>query len=263
MGLRAIGLDVLHAHGFDAPCMVDEDLGVDAELLVERLLGSHGKLAHGVDAHAREPAHGALADTPEISERLVVPEGRLVALLVELAKEVGAVLCRDVEGDLGEVEVGSDATACGDARGGEHVGADALAELARRASVEREVVSHVHEDLVDGVDVDVLRREVLEVDAVDVGGALHVERHARRRHDVVEILGDLEHAAAVAHAERLHRRRDGQADGLFAALGIGDHEARGHGVEAALDALDARVEALEVDAEVVSVLGCHGAAPTA
>ena len=189
----------------------------------------------------------------------MVPERGLVALLVELAEEVWAVLGRDVERDLGEVEVGPDAAACGDARAGEDVGTDALAQLARRAPVEREVVGDVHEHLVDGVHVDVLRCEVGEVDAVDIRRTLDVERHARRGHDVVDVGWDLEDAAAVAHTERLHGGRDGKADGLVAALGIGHHEPRGHGVEAALDALHAGVEALEVDAEVLSVAGGHRA----
>ena len=47
------------------------------------------------------------------------------------------------------------------------------------------VVRHVHEHLVDGVDHDVLRRDVLEVDLIDAGAVLHVVRHPRRSDDEV------------------------------------------------------------------------------
>ena len=48
-----------------------------------------------------------------------------------------------------------------------------------------QVVRHVHEHLVDGVDYDVLRRDILEVDLIDAGAVLHVVRHPRRRDDEV------------------------------------------------------------------------------
>ena len=48
-----------------------------------------------------------------------------------------------------------------------------------------QVVRHVHEHLVNGIDHNVLRRDVLEVDLIDAGAVLHVVSHARRRDDEV------------------------------------------------------------------------------
>ena len=48
-----------------------------------------------------------------------------------------------------------------------------------------QVVRHVHEHLVNGIDHNVLRRDVLEVDLIDAGAVLHVIRHSGRRNDKV------------------------------------------------------------------------------
>ena len=77
-------------------------------------------------------------------------------------------------------------------------------------------------------------------------------------HYVAQLVGYLEHAAPVTYPLGLERRRYGEADGLLGARGVSDHQARGHGVEVTLDALHARIEALEVDAEIISIsLGLH------
>ena len=78
---------------------------------------------------------------------------------------------------------------------------------------------------------------------------------------MVDSLGNLEHAAAVADPQCLHGGRDSQADGLLGAGEVGDHEACGHGVEATVDALYAGIEALQVYAEVLALALGHGLAP--
>ena len=75
-GLGAVGVDLLHAAGLEAPGMVDQNFGVHPELPVEGVLrveAGPGQLAHGVDAVLFQPAHRAGADLPEVGQRLVVP----------------------------------------------------------------------------------------------------------------------------------------------------------------------------------------------
>ena len=120
-------------------------------------------LSHGVDTHACKTARRASADAPEVRDGSVIPERLAVGALVELTKEVGAMLGRDVEGDLGKIEVCAKATGRRDARRSHHVFADPLPKLASRTAIEPEVARHVQEGLVDGVDVDVLRTHVMQV----------------------------------------------------------------------------------------------------
>ena len=204
--LRAVRLDIGYGHGLDAPGMVDQDLCVHTKGLVERLFGMGRDLSHGMDAHMCKTARRASADAPEVRDGSVVPERLAIGALVELAKEVGAMLGRDVEGDLGKVEVRAQATGRRDARRSHHVFADPLPKLAGRAAIEPEVTRHVQKGLVDGVDMDVLGTHVAQVDGIDVRRPLDVECHAWSGRHVVDVPGDLEHATAVAHTECLHRR---------------------------------------------------------
>ena len=52
-----------------------------------------------------------------------------------------------------------------------------------------EVGGHVHEHLVDRVDVDILRGHILEIDLVDLRAVLHVQGHPGRGHNVVQAHG--------------------------------------------------------------------------
>ena len=89
-----------------------------------------------------------------------------------------------------------------------------------------------------------------QIDAVNLGGALHVESHARLRLEIFDALGNLENAASVAHAELLHSGRYGRTDGFLGACGIGYDEQRLIGVEPPLGAFDRGVEAFQVDAYI-------------
>ena len=262
--LRHIGLDLRDGAGLHPMGVVDEVLGVHAELPVEQL---------GVEpAHAEEVVHAVLLQArrdarphvPDVGDGAVRPDLLLEGGLVEDADAVGGVLGQDVEGHLCQEEVGAHAGRGADALLVVHGIHEHLGQARRVHAVEREVGRHVDEALVDGVDVDVLGGNVAQVDGVDVGRDLHVAAHARRRGDVLDALGYLEHPAAVADAQGLHGRGDGQADGLLGARGVGHHEVGGEGVKAALGALHGGVERLEIDADVGVPrlnLVLHGAPP--
>ena len=170
------------------------------------------------------------------------------------------VLRLDIERDFAEEEVGADARRRADSRCIVDTVDGLDGDLLRRALVERKVGGDIDEALVDRVDVNVLRRKHLQVDAVNLGRDLHVALHARLGLNVLDVLWDLEDAAAPGDAELLQRRRDGEADGRVAAVGIGDHQVRVEGVEPAVDALHGGVERFEVDAEV-RPSRVHGVAP--
>ena len=109
--------------------------------------------------------------------------------------------------------------------------------------------------------MDVVGAYIAQVDAIDARRHLHIAPHARHGLDVLDPARDLEDAAAVAHAERFHGRRYGEADGRIAARGVGYHELGEERVEPSVDAFDRGVERLEVDAQVGALtiaLPCFG-----
>ena len=103
----------------------------------------------------------------------------------------------------------------------------------------------------------VLGADVFQIDAVDLRRHLHVVLHTRYGLDVVDAVGNLEQTAAVVYSEVLHSLRDGETDGRSSARFVGNDQARSEGVEASVDALDAGIERLKVDADVGVTLVPH------
>ena len=97
----------------------------------------------------------------------------------------GDVLRYNVHCHFAEEKIRADSCGCCDAGCFKHIEDDLHGEVMCRELVSIQVVRHVHEHLVDGVDYDVLRRDILEVDLIDAGAVLHVVRHPRRRDDEV------------------------------------------------------------------------------
>ena len=84
-----------------------------------------------------------------------------------------------------EVEVCANSRSCCNTGCREDIENDLHGKVMGRQLVGGEVVSDIHEHLVDGVDDDVLRRNILHVNLIDAGAVLHVVCHSRRRNDEV------------------------------------------------------------------------------
>ena len=271
VGLRPVRLDVLHPAGLPAPGVVDEELGVDAEHPVEQLLavvfagfpeGAAGDVAHGVEAGGFQLPGVALAHPPEVRQGAVIPELFSVTHFIQLGN-TDAVLVRrnvlrhDVHGHLAEIEICTDARRGGDAGGSQDIQDHGLRQLTGGHPVGWEVAGDVHHHLVDGVDMDVLRGDVFQVDVVDLGADLDVPRHPGRGHQVVhrqgriglqlsgvgafahqlpaggaepplgvdllDPLDHLEEAGPARDAVGFQRGGDGEADGLLRAAEIRHH----------------------------------------
>ena len=103
----------------------------------------------------------------------------------------------------------------------------------------------------------VLRTHVFQIDTVNLRRHLHVVLHARYGLDVVDAVGNLEQATAVMDSEVFHGLGNGEADGRAPARFVGNDQARSEWVESAVDALDAGVKRLKVDADIGVTLVPH------
>ena len=250
MGLRRIVFDVGHGGALPAPGVVDEQLRVDAEGLVQHALVGVGHLAHGLYAQPLQPPDRALAYAPEVRHGPVIPQRLPVAVFAEDADEVACVLGDDVQSHLGQIQIAADAAGGGDAQGVFDICHDGHGKLPCVHLPGGEIIRYVHEHLVYGVYMDILRRRVLQVDAVDPGGIVDIQGHPGRGGDVFDALGDLEHPAAVFDAQGLQRRRHRKADGLFRPAGVCHHKLCLHGVQPPLHTLHRGVEGLQVYAQI-------------
>ena len=219
----------------------------------------------------------------------MAPQSAAVAHLVQL-RDAHAVFVRrdvlggDVHGHLGQVQVGADACGSSDAHGALHVQNHLYRQLLGGEVIGFQVGGGVDEHLIDGVDVNVLRRHILQVHLVDAGAVLHVQGHPGRGHQVVQghigmglhlgvvpggggelpargfplalpvdllhPLHHLEQPGAAGNAVGLQGGGHRQADGLFRAGLVRHHQVGGHGVQAPLHALHRSVERFQVDGQV-------------
>ncbi len=245
--------------------MVDEQLRVHAEepvqqLLVVELAGSPeaapGDVAHRVQPVFLQFPGSAPADPPEIGERPVIPELFAITLFVEL-RDAHAVLVRvhvlraDVHRHFAQVQIGPDSRGRRDPGLAVHFLHELLRELARRHAVSFKVGGGVDHHFVDGIDMDVLRRDELQVDVVDPRAVFHVEGHARPRGDEIDLhfaprsplavdflhaLHDFKQAGPPRDPERFQSRRNCEADRLLRAALVRHDKARRQRIQASLPA---------------------------
>ena len=103
----------------------------------------------------------------------------------------------------------------------------------------------------------VLGADVFQIDTVNLRRHLHVVLHARYGLDVVDAVGNFEQTAAIVYPQVLHGLCDGETDGRAPARFVGNDQVGGERVEPAVNALDASVERLKVDADIGVTLVPH------
>ena len=119
------------------------------------------------------------------------PHGLPVGHLVQLGDAYPVfirwdMLRHNIHGHLTEKEVGADPRRGRDACCLNDIQYDLHGKVMGRQLVGIQVVGHIHEYLVDGVDHDVLRGDVFQVDLVDLCAVFHVVGHAGRGDDEVD-----------------------------------------------------------------------------
>ena len=97
----------------------------------------------------------------------------------------GDVLRHNIHCHFAEKEIRPNPSGCRDAGCLKHVEDDLHGKVMCRELVGVQVVRHVHEHLVDGVDHNIFRGNILEINLIDAGAVFHVVRHPRRRDDEV------------------------------------------------------------------------------
>ena len=285
--------------------MVDQQLRVDAEHAVEQLLiikcvrrtgRAARKIAHRVNALRFQLPGDAGTDAPEIGQRPVLPERFAVLQLVQLGNAHAVcirlgVLGFNVHSDLGKVEIRADPGCGGDAGRAVDVKNDLHGERSRREACVQ-IRCGVDKHLIDRVDVQILRRDVFEIDLVDLCGGLHIKGHPRRRDDIVQRKGgllpkcvriaaaagklppgggpprsidggralhDLKQPRAPRNAVGLESGGHGKADSLFRPALVRDDKMRSQRIQPARHAFDRSIKGFQINGKIAGT--CHTESP--
>ena len=96
------------------------------------------------------------------------------------------MLGHNVHGNLGKVKIGAD-SGCGcDSCGLQHIQDHFPGKFPGCFAGRGQVIGQIDKDLINGVNMDVFRCNVFQVQLVDPGALFHVEGHSGRRNDIVD-----------------------------------------------------------------------------
>ena len=111
-----------------------------------------------------------------------------------------------------------------------------------------EVVRGIDKSLIDGIHMDVIRREILEINSVDIRRIVDVQLHSGKSGFVLNMLWYLVQTAAVLHALRFHPGTNGKTEGTIASGYIRHDQICLKWIQTTLGTFDRCIEGLHVDA---------------
>ena len=282
-GRRLVCLDVRKGTRLPPPCMVDQQLGVGAEQAVKQLLvikiaflsqRTTCHIAHGIQPVRLQFFGIAAPDPPKICQRLVFPQQAAVALLIQFGNAHAVfvrrdMLCLHVHRHLGKIQIAANARRGGDAGHAQDLQDQLHGKIVGSKVVQLQIGRCINEYLINGIAVDILRRDKLQINAVDLGAFGDIMAHLRRCNDVVQLifrvlrqlrcagtlagkfppgslcappcvglphlLHDLKQPRTSRYAVCFQGRRNRQTDGLLCAGGIRHHQVGGKGIQTALN----------------------------
>ena len=163
MTAASVVLDVAHEARFTSPCMVDHQLGVNAKYLVEKILRGVGNITHSKDPVSAQSICLSSGDTPEVGNRGMIPKLFFEQFLGQVADMIFRMLRGQVKGNFRKIQI------CTNSGCGRNVQiiCNLVHEKLRKALgvglVHPKVCGNINECFVDGINVNVLRCDVIKV----------------------------------------------------------------------------------------------------
>ena len=173
--------------------MVNKQFSIDSKHLVQESLmfyRASGHITHRQDIVLSQAVGNAFAYSPEVSERRVLPKHPAVRHFIQLGNAYTVLVGRhllghNVHGYLAQIHVGTyscrSCNACFRKDMTDHL----HRQLMSSHPVCCKIGGRIDEDLVDGIDVDVIRTDIFQVDVVDSCTVFYVVSHVGRSHHIV------------------------------------------------------------------------------
>ena len=189
VGFRFVGFDFRDGAGFKAPGVVDQKLCIFSEKPIEQVF-IFDRAACDIP-HREQSIFGklsgiAVSDAPEVSERLMCPELLSECHFIEKSDAHAVFICRevlcyDIHCNLAEKKIRPDAGSSGDSCRIHDIENNFTGKFAGSHSAGGQIIRNVHKNLVDGINDDILRRDIFHIDGINSGAAFHIMCHLGRR----------------------------------------------------------------------------------
>ena len=129
---------------------------------------------------------------PEICQGPVGPEKPSIGHLIQLGDPHSILICRDmlchnIHGNFAQIQVGADTCRSRDSDGLKHIQDHPPGQLRGAGLIGFQIIGDVHKYLINGIDVDILRSNIFQIDLIDFSADLHIFRHLRRRCYIIQL----------------------------------------------------------------------------
>ena len=198
--LRLVRLNLRDRTGLPAPGVIDQKLRIDAEHFIKKLFvvvivwlsyGTAGDITHGIHALLLKLSGIAGPYPPEIRQRPVRPKLLPIGHLIQLRNPDSVcirsgMLGQDIHGYLAQIQIRSDpgcsCNTCLPVNRANHF----YGQLPGRLPVGMQIGAHIHEYLVDGIDMHILRRNIVQIYLIYLRAVFQIIRHTGRRYNVIQ-----------------------------------------------------------------------------
>ena len=196
----------------DTICMVNRVFCVCAELTIQ-----------GFGWHLRHPIQvintvlfqspcNARPDIPDICYRPMVPQVFPERFRIQVSDMVGHFLGRDVQRNLGQEQVRTNAGGGAYARLSPHRIHQHYRYFFGRPLIHFQVRRDIDKTFVNGIDMDIFGRNIAQINPVNLSGYLHILFHAGHGGDVFDPMRDFKDPATITNPQGLHCRCYRQTD---------------------------------------------------
>ena len=198
---RAICLDIRNRTGFPTPGMVDQKLRVHPEKLIQKLLiiifsrfsqRTGGNISHGENPMGLQLLLISFSHAPEIRQRLMGPENLPVRHFIQRPDPHSVFIRRNmlrhnVHGDFAEIEIRADSRSGGDSRILKYIQDHFPRQLFRCHLICFQIMSGVDKHLINRIHMDILRRNIFQINFVDSGAVFHIKGHPGRSRNISQL----------------------------------------------------------------------------
>ena len=207
MGFRLIIVNIGNRARLDAIGMVNQVFRICAELTIQ---GFGRQLRHPIQVintiFFQSPCN-ARPNVPNVRYWPMMPQVFPERFRIQVSDMVGDFLGRDVQRNLGQEQVRTNAGGGAYARLGPHRIHQHYRHFFGRPFIHFQVRRDIDKAFVNGIDMDVFGRDIAQINPVNLDRYLHILFHAGRGGDVFDPTRDFKDPATIANPQGLHRRR--------------------------------------------------------
>ena len=116
--------------------------------------------------------------------------------------------------------------------------------------VHLQIICHIHKNFINRIDMNVIFRNILQINTIYFCRIVDIELHSRRCHNIFHVLRNLKYPASSRNSQCFHRRRYRQTNRLAGPLRIRNDQTGLHRIQSTLHALYRSIKRFQINTQV-------------